>query len=890
MLRPAALSLVFAASAIAAPAVLNPQHRALLETHCQGCHGAEKQKGSFRLDDLSFTITDVQSAERWQKILNAMNSGDMPPEDEKQPASLAKADLLDDLANVMVTARKNLGDQKGVITMRRLNRREYRNTLRELLGVSINVTELPSDTAADSFDTAGTNLFMSGNQFEQYQSLGREALDEAFERLAFAAEERKLRYEAEVFTPIVQKVNAAEIDARERAQKWVKGVEEAAARPENAAIVAKIRKASKNDAIFRRSWAEIPGAPSPESFGFINKENTSDKANSALTPNHLPYHQHYLTYPALDKGAYLTTQTTHPSILQIGWITMLVPFNWPVGDYVVRIRVAGNEHATPERRFLEFGINPLNNGPATSTHEVTGTMDAPQIIEIPLTMTRKQNERNDRVLFIRERGTADTNERMSAIFQEAKRRNGIGPEMALWIDWMEIERKPDTGKPLAPGLAALGIPLDDKSPRPAIAEVRSALERFAMEAFRGQTAPASYIDRLLRLYELRIKAGDKPTVALRETLSVILASPTFLYIAEPSVDEKRRPLAGLELAVRLSYFLWGSPPDKALRDLAAKGELNKPAVLAAQTNRLLDDSRAEDFIKAFTHQWLGMDRLDFFQVNLALHPRFAGSTKQAARDEVYETIRHILHEDVSLNDLLKSDYAVINSHLAHYYGIPGVKGDAYQKVMLPKGSPRGGLLGMAAIHLMGGNGERTSPVERGAWVLRKLLNDAPPPAPPNVPAIARLSDKALTTLERLKAHQEEAQCASCHRKIDPIGLGLENFDAAGLWRTEDSSVAVNASGKADPKSKKTWAISAAAAFHNGPAFQDYFGLRDIVASKSDAFARGFSAALIEYALGRPCGFSDEALADAMLSRARKKDLSMRELVHALIASQEFHTK
>lgn len=890
MLRPAALSLVFSASAIAAPAVLHPQHRALLETHCQGCHGAEKQKGSFRLDDLSFTITDVQSAERWQKILNAMNSGDMPPEDEKQPASLAKADLLDDLANVMVTARKNLGDQKGVITMRRLNRREYRNTLRELLGVSINVTELPSDTAADSFDTAGTNLFMSGNQFEQYQSLGREALDEAFERLAFAAEQRKLRYEAEVFTPIVQKVNAAEIDARERAQKWVKGVEEAAARPENAAIVAKIRKASKNDAIFRRSWAEIPGAPSPESFGFINKENTSDKANAALTPNHLPYHQHYLTYPALDKGAYLTTQTTHPSILQIGWITMLVPFNWPVGEYVVRIRVAGNEHATPERRFLEFGINPLNNGPATSTHEVTGTMDAPQIIEIPLTMTRKQNERNDRVLFIRERGTADTNERMSAIFQEAKRRNGIGPEMALWIDWMEIERKPDTGKPLAPGLAALGIPLDDKSPRPAIAEVRAALERFAKEAFRGQTAPAGYIDRLLRLYELRIKAGDKPTVALKETLSVILASPTFLYIAEPSTDGKRRPLTELELAVRLSYFLWGAPPDKTLRDLAAKGELNKAAVLAAQTNRLLDDPRAEDFIKAFTHQWLGMDRLDFFQVNLALHPRFAGSTKQAARDEVYETIRHILHQDASLNDLLKSDYAVINSHLANYYGISGVKGDAYQKVMLPEGSPRGGLLGMAAVHLMGGNGERTSPVERGAWVLRKLLNDPPPPAPPNVPAITRLSDKALTTLERLKAHQEEAQCASCHRKIDPIGLGLENFDAAGLWRTEDSSVAVNASGKADPKSKKTWSISAAAAFHNGPSFQDYFGLRDIVASKSDSFARGFSAALIEYALGRPCGFSDEALVDAMLSRARKKNLSMRELVHALIASQEFHTK
>lgn len=874
----------------AAPATMGPQHRALLQEHCESCHGAKKQKGSFRLDDLSFTITDVQSAERWQKILNAMNSGDMPPEDETQPAAQAKTDFLDDLSNVMVAARRELGDQHGVITLRRLNRREYRNTLRELLGVEINVTELPSDTSAEGFDTAGGNLFMSGNQFEQYQSLGREALDEAFERLAAAGVEKKLRYEAEVFTPIIEKFNASEIDARDRAQRWAKGVEEAAAKPENAAIVEKIRKASKNDAIFRRSWAEIPGAPSPESFGFINKENTSDKANSALTPYHLPFHQHYLTYPALDKGAYLTVQTVHPSVLQIGWITMLVPFNWPVGEYVVRVRVAGNQHATPERRYLEFGINPANNGPATSTHEVTGTMDAPQIIEIPLTMTRRQNERADRVLFIRELGTADTNARMSVIYNEAKKRNGIGPEMALWVDWMEIERKTETHKPLAPGLAALRIPLDDKAPKPELPEVRSALERFAVEAFRGQPPPAAYIDRLLKLYDLRIKAGDKPTAALKDTLAIILSSPTFLYLAEPVADAKHRPLSPQELAVRLSYFLWGAPPDRTLRDLATSGALLQPAVLAGQTNRLLDDPRAEDFIRAFTHQWLGMDRLDFFQVNLEVHPRFAASTKTAARNEVFETMRHLLRGGGSLRDLLKADYVIINSQLANYYGIPGVKGDAYQKVALPKGSPRGGLTGMAAIHLMGGNGERTSPVERGAWVLRKLLNDAPPPAPPNVPAITRLADRALTTQERLVAHQEQPQCASCHRKIDPIGLGLENFDAAGLWRTEDSSVATNAAGRPDPKTKKTWPIQAAAAFHNGPAFADYFGLRDVIASKSEAFAHGFSAALIEYALGRPCGFSDEKLIDAMRDRARGKKLAMREFIHALVSSPEFHTK
>ncbi|MDB6074149.1 MAG: hypothetical protein JWO89_1789, partial [Verrucomicrobiaceae bacterium] len=290
------------------------------------------------------------------------------------------------------------------------------------------------------------------------------------------------------------------------------------------------------------------------------------------------------------------------------------------------------------------------------------------------------------------------------------------------------------------------------------------------------------------------------------------------------------------------------------------------------------------------YQWLGLDRLDFFQLNLVLHPRFDGSTKLAAKNEVYETFNYELRHNGSLRDLLKSDYVVINSVLANYYGIPGVKGDAFQKVALPKDSPRGGLLGMAAVHLMGGNGERTSPVERGAWVLRKLLNDPPPPAPANVPAITRLAGKVLTSRERLLAHQEEPQCASCHRKIDPIGFGLENFDAVGEWRTEDSYEATDANGKPQPKTKKTWTIEPAATMHKGPAFKDYLGLRDIIAARSDAFAKGFSNALVEYALGRPCGFKDEPLIENMRHEAGKKDLSVREFIHALVSSKEFHTK
>lgn len=871
--------------------VMSAKHRALFEATCVSCHGPEKQKGKFRVDDLPFEIKDVETAERWQKVLNQMNSGDMPPEDEKQPSNEAKADFLDDLANVMVAARRSLGDQNGVITMRRLNRREYKNTLRELLGAQVNVSELPPDGGSGSFDTVGSNLFMSANQIEQYQALGREALEEAFAWQAAASVEEKLHYEGETTTPKVRDFVKYQIDARERAQKWVKAVEEAAAKPENKEIVAKIREEVKNnDSRFRREWARIPGAPNPRTFGFDKKgENDADLANDSLGAGWLKYHEYYAQMPAVDRGAYLGTQTRHPSQLNVNYIELLVPFGWPVGDYIVRVRAGATKDCPPERRFLDFGIY-ARTGKVLNTYEITGTIDKPQVIEIPLTLTRGNASRENRSLFFREKGSWDTNEEGGRKRSEAVKRNGIGPELVLWVDWIEVERVPNAAKPKPPAIAALNIPLDDKSPPPAKPELRTALEQFATEAFRGTKPPTSYIDRLMSLYDVRLKAGDKHSAALKETLSVVLASPMFLYLAEPSVDDKRRPLTDAELATRLSYFLWSAPPDAVLRDLAKRGELKKPEVLAAQMERLLDDPRSADFLEAFVHQWLGLDRIDFFEVNRALYPRFDSGTKVAAKGEIHETIAYILRHNASLRDLLKSDYVVINRVLAHYYGITGVKGDGYEKVSLPKDSPRGGLLGMAGIHFMGGNGERTSPVERGAWVLRKLLHDPPPPAPANVPAITRLAGKVLTTHERLLAHQEDPQCASCHRKIDPVGFGLENFDAAGQWRTEDSYMAVDANGKADPNSKKTWTIEAADALYKGPTFKDFFGLRDIIASKSDAFARSFSEALIEFALGRPLGFRDEPLVDEMVQQAGKKNLAMREFIHALVASKEFHTK
>jgi Protein of unknown function (DUF1592)/Protein of unknown function (DUF1588)/Protein of unknown function (DUF1587)/Protein of unknown function (DUF1585)/Protein of unknown function (DUF1595)/Planctomycete cytochrome C len=890
--------LLAATTALAADAphpAMEPRHRSLFKDHCIGCHGPEKQKGKFRVDDLSFSITTIETAERWQKVLNQMNSGEMPPEDEKQVPNELKTDFLDNLSNTMVAARRALADRNGAIIVRRLNRREYGNSLRELLGVEINVTELPSDTGNGSFDTVGANLFMSGDQFEQYLGLGRAALDEAFEWKAAMGLEQKVRVEAEEAGKHVRQAYEDDLDGLERAKKWVALVNAAIERPENAAVVAEMRKTAKTEDAVRREWAKIKGAPAPEDFGFKTLENSADLAlrklgfgTKAGIGYGRPYREAYLNMPALDRGAYLTIGGGG-EMLSYDCLTLQVPHQWKsiVGDYVLRVRLAATDKATPDRKFVEFGIDP-RQGPVISTHQVTGTMNAPQTIEIPITLTRQHKESN-RTLYIREKGAIDHFLVTRRVVGAAKAKNGIGPEFAIWVDWIELERLPDSRKDRASGIAALGIPLDDRA-TPAPAEVRAALERFCFDAFRGVKPETGYLDRLSRLYDTRLQSGDKHSSALKRTLAVVLSSPQFLYLAEPAPDDKRRPLTGPELASRLSYFLWGAPPDATLRDLSARGELKKPEVLAEQTTRLLADARSKGFTRPFVHQWLALDRLDFFEFNREVFPSFDNSTKLAARQEVFETFEHILRHGTSVQDLLKCDYAVINPVLADYYGIAGVKGDVFQKVSLTQDTQRGGLLGMAAVLAMGGNGERTNPVERGAWVLRKLLNDPPPPAPANVPQIARLAGQALTTRERLKAHQEEAQCASCHRKIDPIGFGLENFDAAGQWRTQDTYQVKDDMGKPVKDASKTWTIEPNATLHKGPAFKSYSELRAIIAARGDAFAGGFSMALIEFALGRPIGFRDEALASEMIAHAKRNDYSMREFINALVASEEFHTK
>ena len=862
------------------------EHFTFLEKYCLDCHDSLTEKGEVNLEDLPFHIETIEQAESWQKVLASLNSGEMPPEDKKQPEGAEKADFLDDLALTMVAALKVFADSGGEITMRRLNKRDYQNTIESLLGVRLDNALLPEDGSSGDFDTVGASLFISSDKFEQYLTLGRHAVDEFYERRAARnAKPFVYRVEPEETLNVALRERVARNEEyNKRFEALDAELQEALALPENKDLVAQLDLRGGPDRLYRQidtHLDKLKGAPNPKDHGFGNFFNAAKFLDKAS-----PYHKHYASLPHSDMGTWL--QLTMGSAK----IVIAPPNAMPVGTYTLRIKAGATEDTPAFRHFLELGHpaerdlgrGQLNGFPLKALH-VTGTPANPELIETQVTV----NKDTERRFAIRERQPGWGALR-KFYFYPAMNRNGYGHEPSIWVDWVEIEGPLPQGDPSPLETIFDAHPAEDASSD--LERARNILHDFAVKAFREREPKPEFIDSLVEVFKNRLVIDQEFDVAIRTPLSMILASPRFLFLKEYGEDGATRALDDLELAVRLSYFLWSSPPDSQLLELAKKEQLRDPDVLRGQVDRLIQDPRAHHFVSGLAHQWLDMERLDFFQFNAQQHREFDESMRAAAREEVYQTILHLLRsgDQGQLQLLLKSDYIVVNGILAAQYELEGVVGDHYRKVSLPENSPRGGLLGMAAINAMGSDGIESSPVERGAWVLRHLMHSPPPPAPANVPQLSRLDGKPLTKREKLAAHMEEAQCASCHRKIDPIGFGLENFDAAGKWRSKEHQYTKNRKGEMVPSRTGT-PIDATGEFHNGPAFGDFYELRDLIAKwQAEEFARSFTEALIEYGLGRPFGFTDETLANEILTAAKSQDYSLASFIHSIVQTKEFQSK
>jgi hypothetical protein len=407
--------------------------------------------------------------------------------------------------------------------------------------------------------------------------------------------------------------------------------------------------------------------------------------------------------------------------------------------------------------------------------------------------------------------------------------------------------------------------------------VREVARTLARRAYRRPPTEAE-LDVLIRIFDLGRTNKLDHTASLRLMLKAVLVSPQFLFITpakDAEASQKIVLLDDYQLAARLSYLLWATMPDAELSELADAGKLHEPAVLKAQTKRLLADPRARALFDGFGAQWLGLSELKDKTFDPAKFPQMTGEMRSAMVEEARQFFESIVRENRSVVSFVDSDYTFLNGTLATLYGMEKtITGPQMRQVKLTNPN-RGGILGMPGILATTSFPNRTSPVNRGVWVLEQVLGEHVPPAPPNVPTLEKQDQKKvgnLTLRQRTELHRTNAVCNNCHKILDPIGFGLENFDAIGRWRDEDDT-----GGK----------IDAAGELPGGKHFSSPKQLKTLIAARKDDLTRNLAEKLLAYALCRKLGGYDEIVVDRMMKTITKDGYKMQTLITEIVTSYPF---
>lgn len=493
-------------------------------------------------------------------------------------------------------------------------------------------------------------------------------------------------------------------------------------------------------------------------------------------------------------------------------------------------------------------------------------------------------------------------------------------EMEVWLIERETirvdaarlfrSRPPDWKNPLAekdgqPGVAFRWLevegPLSDAWP-PAghrllfgnpPADAESLLRGFLAKAYRRPVAEAD-VARFLKIIRGALQTGSSFAEAMIAGYSTVLCSPGFICL-----EERPGTLDDHALAARLSYFLWNSPPDEALRALAARGELSRPGTLGGQIERLLDDPRSARFIDSFLDYWLDLRFINATSPDAALYPDYYldDLLVESAVAETRRFFTELLAGNLPARHVADSDFIFVNERLAAHYGLPAVDGVKLRRVKVPPGSPRGGLMTQASVLKVSANGTTTSPVLRGAWIMERILGEPPPPPPPSVPAIEPDTRGAVTIREQLEKHRTIPSCAACHAKIDPPGHALENFDVLGGWRDRYRALGgegerVTGQGKNGQAYKflNAQRVDASGALPDGRPFKDIFELKRLLLQDERKIARNVARQLMVYATGAPIRFGDRGVIETILERTAGSGFGVRSIVREIIQSDLFKRK
>ena len=776
--------------------------RPFFAEHCVGCHGPKKAKGDFRVDNLTPDYGSPRVMAHWEEVMNRVSSGDMPPKGKPRPKPAEVARVAEWITGQLseAEARRQSADGERV-SLRRLTREEYANTIRDLLGVTFDAadpTGLPEDPDWHGFQRIGSVLTLSPAHVEKYLAAAEAVLNEALPNGPQPKRE-------------VVRWNAFDL----RGGSWKK---------------------------YEKEYQE---------------RGIADKVRADIVPNN----------GALDDHT-LQVKTT--------------------GDYLVRIKLSGlrpKGGRAPRLRLYDATIGRLL---------FERDVEAPEKEPVTLEFRTHLPAGNHNIRIMNAVPGPNPEDRRSRSSEVPNAFTGLRSR----VPW-QMKFTDDDGKPIVPFLLVDRIewdgPILESWPTPAHKQIffgetatqdgayaRQILARFAERAWRRPVRPAE-LDRLVALFGKARALGDGFEAAIETALSAVLVSKGFLYLEEGRAATPSPRLDDWEVASRLSYFLWSTMPDRRLFDLARKGTLGRPDVLRAEVRRMLADPKAAAFADSFPRQWLQLRKVGMFAPDRTLYPEYDEYLEKSMVAETTGFFREVLVRNAGLGEFLDSDWTMLNERLATHYGIGGVSGERMRRVALAPEHHRGGLLAHASVLSLSSDGTRHRPVHRGVWVLESILNRPPPPPPANVPALPTpaAKSKKATVREKLELHRADPNCAGCHRRIDPLGLAFDNYDAIGRWRTVE---AVREGMGDDPK------IDASGELVDGRKFADAGGLKKFLLEDEDRFAAAFLEKLATYALRRGVTFGDRADLKKLAGQSKPGGYKLRTLIESLVLSDLFRKR
>ena len=805
----------------------------MLKKSCLACHGPEKSKGKLRIDQLNPDLLNGPDAEQWRKVFNALSKSEMPPEDEPD-YTLANADrgrIVDWLSGELNAASLVRRNSQEHSSFRRLTNYEYNYALQDLLGLPFALPNKlpPESTSADGFNNSSELLQMSTMQFETYREIGLNAL----KRATMSGERPKpVTYIISMQDEMKKKAAAPAKDAKPSDKK-------------------KPAKRAKNQ-------QQLLDLDTGESMEFTaGKSLPRADAVVGQTPAVSPV---VLVLPRsselkLDLDRFLPDEGTMHVRIRAG-----------------RSSMKPDEYASLRLTFSAHTSNNANFSNVVSERDipVTASADKPQFIQfdIPLSDIQRNPFRKLTTTFPRRDEFLH--------IQNVSNASGGEEPLRVFIDYIEISAPyyeqwpPKTHTDIF-------FASEHKSDEQVYG--REVLNRFLKRVWRRPVTTGE-VDQFMSLFAKYRPgfptgaAGAGFEEAMVEVLATALATPEFLYLTQrvPSNETKSSAkISELELASRLSVFLWSSIPDDELLKLAEQGKLRQPEVLTAQVKRMLADPRSKRFSQNFVEQWLGLERM-----NSVTHVTDK-SLRDAMLEEPKAFFEEVLRQNHSIMDFIHSDYAMVNERLATHYGIPKVFGPDFRKVSVTPQANRGGLLTSAVIMTMNSDGTDSHPLKRGVWMLKRILDDPPPPPPPNVPQVDLTNPEILkmTLKERIVDHRNKPACISCHSRIDPWGIAFENYDALGAYRTQI----------------KNKPVDATSMLFNRQTLAGVDGLkRYLLTDRQDQFARAMVHKLTAYALGRPLSFSDGADLDSLTAQLRRGNDGLGDLINLIVRSSIFNSK